>query len=56
MNKQRELGVNEVAQRIHLRLLRYLEAQYHVRNSALIEERRRLLDEPGESRSAHLLK
>jgi ATP-dependent helicase YprA (DUF1998 family) len=47
MNKQIELGVNEVAKRIHLRLRRYLEAQYHIRNSALIEERRILLDEPG---------
>ncbi len=47
MNHQIELGVNEVAQRIHLRLRRYLEAQYHIRNSALIEERRLLLEEPG---------
>jgi ATP-dependent helicase YprA (DUF1998 family) len=47
MSNQVELGVNEVAQRIHLRLLRYLEAQYHIRNSALIEERQSLLDEPG---------
>jgi DEAD/DEAH box helicase/Helicase conserved C-terminal domain len=47
MSKQIELGVNEVAQRIHLRLLRYLEAQYHIRNSALIAERQRLLEEPG---------
>ena len=47
MNKRIELGVNEVAARIHLRLRRYLEAQYHIRNSALIEERRLLLEEPG---------
>lgn len=47
MSKQIELGVGEVARRIHLRLLRYLEAQYHIRNSALIEERRMLLEEPG---------
>lgn len=47
MNKQIELGVNEIAKRIHLRLRRYLEAQYHIRNSALIEERRMLLEEPG---------
>lgn len=47
MSKQVELGVNEVAKRIHLRLRRYLEAQYHIRNSALIEERRILLEEPG---------
>ncbi|MCC6648409.1 MAG: DUF1998 domain-containing protein [Polyangiaceae bacterium] len=42
-----ELGVNEIAQRVHLRLRRYLEAQYHIRNSALIEEREALLKEPG---------
>lgn len=47
MHKQIELGVNEVARRIHLRLLRYLEAQYHIRNAGLIEERRILLEEPG---------
>jgi len=47
MSNQVELGVNEVAERIHLRLRRYLEAQYHIRNSALIEERRMLLEEPG---------
>jgi Lhr-like helicase len=47
MNMQVELGVKEIAQKIHLRLRRYLEAQYHIRNSALIEERRALLDEPG---------
>jgi len=47
MSNQVELGVKEVAQRIHLRLRRYLEAQYHIRNSALIEERRLLLEEPG---------
>jgi len=46
MKKQTELGVNEVARRIHLRLRRYLEAQYHIRNSALIEERRLFLEEP----------
>lgn len=47
MTNQIELGVNEIARRIHLRLRRYLEAQYHIRNSALIEERRMLLEEPG---------
>lgn len=46
MNTQ-ELGVNQVAQRIHLRLRRYLEAQYHIRDAGLIEERRLLLEEPG---------
>jgi ATP-dependent helicase YprA (DUF1998 family) len=47
MSEQVELGVNEIAQRIHLRMRRYLEAQYHIRNSALIEEREMLLTEPG---------
>lgn len=47
MSTQAELGVKEIAQRIHLRLRRYLEAQYHIRNTALIEERRLLLEEPG---------
>ena len=47
MSNQVELGVNEVATRIQLRLRRYLEAQYHIRNSALIEERGLLLEEPG---------
>jgi ATP-dependent helicase YprA (DUF1998 family) len=47
VNDKVELGVKEIAQRIHLRLRRYLEAQYHIRNSALIEERRLLLEEPG---------
>ena len=47
MSEQVELGVNEIAKRIHLRLRRYLEAQYHIRNSSLIQERRMLLEEPG---------
>lgn len=47
MNDKVELGVKEIARRVHLRLRRYLEAQYHIRNSALIEERRLLLEEPG---------
>lgn len=42
-----ELGVSQSVEQIHGRLRRYLEAQYHVRNSSLIEERLRLLDEPG---------
>lgn len=42
-----EIGVKQVAERIHSRLQRYLEAQYHIKDSALIEERRRLLLEPG---------
>lgn len=47
MTEQAELGVKEIAERIHLRLRRYLEAQYHIRNADLIEERKRLLEEPG---------
>jgi ATP-dependent helicase YprA (DUF1998 family) len=42
-----ELGVTQVADRIHSRLRRYLEAQYHIRDTGLIEERRTLLQEPG---------
>lgn len=44
---RRELGVNQVAERIHGRLRRYLEAQYHIRDTHLIAERRGLLAEPG---------
>ena len=47
MSKRIELGVSQIAQRIQLRLRRYLEAQYHIRDAALIEERRSLLEEPG---------
>jgi ATP-dependent helicase YprA (DUF1998 family) len=47
VEKREELGVNEIATRIKERLRRYLEAQYHVRDSSLIEERRTLLEEPG---------
>jgi ATP-dependent helicase YprA (DUF1998 family) len=47
MSNQVELGVNEIARRIHLRLRRYLEAQYHIRDPALIDERQMLLDEAG---------
>jgi ATP-dependent helicase YprA (DUF1998 family) len=43
----KELGVNQVAARIHARLQRYLEAQYHIRDTGIIEERRALLLEPG---------
>src|ERR1051326_4104658 len=42
-----DIGINQVAERIQGRLQRYLEAQYHIRDSALIEERRLLLLEPG---------
>ncbi|MCI0392414.1 MAG: DEAD/DEAH box helicase [Acidobacteria bacterium] len=42
-----EFGVRQVADRIHKRLQRYLEAQYHIRDNDIIEERRQLLIEPG---------
>lgn len=42
-----DFGVNEIAQRIHGRLQRYLEAQYHIKDSSLIEERKLLLEEAG---------
>ena len=41
------MGVTQVAERIHGRLQRYLEAQYHIRDTTIIEERRLLLSEPG---------
>ena len=44
---QTELGVNQIAERVHGRLQRYLEAQYHVRDTEVIEERRLLLGEAG---------
>lgn len=47
MSNQIDIGINEVAHRTHTRLQRYLEAQYHIRNSSLIGERRLLLEEPG---------
>ncbi len=47
MTESSELGVTQVANRIHGRLQRYLEAQYHIRDTNLIEERRMLLQEPG---------
>ncbi len=47
MSNQSEIGVKDIAQRIHLRLRRYLEAQYHIRDAGLIDERRLLLEEPG---------
>lgn len=40
-----EIGVTEAAVRIHTRLRRYLEAQYHIRDESLIRERRALLEE-----------
>ncbi len=42
-----EYGIGQIAERVHGRLQRYLEAQYHIRNTELIEERRLVLQEPG---------
>jgi hypothetical protein len=42
-----DIGIKQVAERIHNRLQRYLEAQYHIKDSALIGERHLLLLEPG---------
>ena len=42
-----DIGIKQVAERIHHRLQRYLEAQYHIKDPALIGERHRLLLEPG---------
>jgi Domain of unknown function (DUF1998)/DEAD/DEAH box helicase/Helicase conserved C-terminal domain len=44
---QSEYGVSQVAAQMQLRLQRYLEAQYHIRDTSLIEERRALLCETG---------
>ena len=44
---QSEFGVSQVAAQMQQRLQRYLEAQYHIRDTGLIEERRALLSEPG---------
>jgi ATP-dependent helicase YprA (DUF1998 family) len=47
MTAQVEFGVTQVAHQIYLRLHRYLAAQYHIRDTDLIEERRLALEEPG---------
>ena len=46
-----DIGIKQVAERIHSRLQRYLEAQYHIKDPALIEERHLLLLEPVPLRS-----
>ena len=46
-NLTQDFGVNEIARRIHGRLQRYLEAQYHIKDSSVIEERKNLLEEAG---------
>ncbi len=42
-----ELGVQQVADALHDSLCRYIEAQYHVRDTEVIEERRALLRAQG---------
>jgi len=42
-----EYGINEVAERLHGHLARYIEATYHLRDTGVIQERRALLQEPG---------
>lgn len=42
-----DYGVKQVADQLHDRLRRYLEAQYHIRDTGVIEERRALLQEAG---------
>ena len=42
-----DIGIKQVSEKIHSRLQRYLEAQYHIKESSLIEERHRLLLEAG---------
>src|SRR5690606_7263705 len=43
----RDYGAYTVVSNIGRTLQAYLEAQYHIRNVSLIEERRRLLEQPG---------
>lgn len=43
----RDYGVAAVVATLSQTLQAYLEAQYHIRNETLIEERRRLFEEPG---------
>ncbi|MGX9147282.1 DEAD/DEAH box helicase [Mesorhizobium sp. 128a] len=47
VGEQQEHGVHATVGRLGESLRAYIEAQYHVRNSALIEERRLLLHEAG---------
>lgn len=42
-----DLGVQQVAEQLHDRLAQYLEARYHIRDEGIINERRKLLEEPG---------
>ena len=42
-----DLGIKEAADRIQIRLRRYIEAQYNIRDEGLLKERQILLEEPG---------
>ncbi len=42
-----DFGIVAVSSRLRETLRQYIEAQYHIRNEQLIEERRALLDSPG---------
>jgi len=42
-----EYGVKQVADALHYRLSRYLEAQYHIRDTGIVAERRKLFEEIG---------
>jgi len=47
MNDDMDYGVHTIVRRLGQTLQGYLEAQYHVSNESLIEERRKLLEQPG---------
>jgi Lhr-like helicase len=46
-NQGTQYGAKEVASQLHQGLMRYLEAQYHIRDTGIIEERHALLQEAG---------
>jgi ATP-dependent helicase YprA (DUF1998 family) len=48
MRTDQDYGVRSVVDAHHRILQGYLESQYHIRNVSLIEERRRLFEEPGQ--------
>lgn len=47
VNEKAEYGIQQVADQLHTLLRQYIEAQYHIRDESLIQERRALLEEPG---------
>ncbi|QDZ11824.1 DEAD/DEAH box helicase [Devosia ginsengisoli] len=47
MTKSKDAGVNATAAKLTEGLRSYIEAQYHIRNESLIQERRLLLEEAG---------